>query len=370
MGKFTKLGLIVIFVIVVIIIGILISGTGPDDKIRYGISPYQDTAMPKVAEGMGLYEKYGLNVELITVAWGDIVPSLSSAGKSVDVALGSINTFLPRAENINVKGGGDLVFYFPFYVFKGATLMMHGDSGMKPLSEFLKQYPSDRNRAVRETMNQLRGKTVAVPNGTPYEQMLLAALKIAGMSQKDDIDRRNVKLANALYAFRNGDADIIGAGVTQRTEALREGGQVFLDMETFGFAEIVGLMTTSSFAEAHKEELSKLIKIWFESVDVLLSDIDEHSEYVLRYLAENASTKYTLKEYKAALEFQEFPRSTEDAGALIISTDGKFHWMRTWDIVNDYLLKLPADMGQIEKPISHKYFLGEDVLEFLTIADN
>lgn len=93
------------------------------EPIRYGISPYQDLAMPKIAEGLGLYQREGLDVELVTIAWEDVIPSLAAAGQSVDVAIASVNTLLPRAENINLKGGGDVVFYFPLWVFKGAALM-------------------------------------------------------------------------------------------------------------------------------------------------------------------------------------------------------------------------------------------------------
>lgn len=346
-------GGIALLVCLVVLFGFILRDTA---TIGYGISPYQDTAMPKVAEGMGLYADRGLHVALHTIAWEDIVPSLASAGETVDVALGSVNTFLPRAENINVKGGGDVVFVFPLYVFKGAALIMRGDATLLPLKHYLDQYPEDRERAIAEAMTQLRGRTVAVPSGTPYEQMLLAGLRIAGM-KPSDLDIRNVKLAEALYALRNGDVDIVGAGVTQRTEAARDGAVAFLDMETFGFAEVVGLMTTRQYAIDHHREIDTLIDIWFESVDRLLADIDGNSSYVLDYLVKNSSTKYTLVEYKAALEFQEFPRSKKAARELFFDTASPFYWGRTWDIVNEYLV----DRGDIAMPISKKYFVADEL---------
>ncbi len=108
MTKFTKLALFLGVLIGVVIVVAIVQRRTSRDTIRYGISPYQDTAMPKVAEGMGLYQKNGLNVELVTVAWEDVVPSLASAERTVDVAIGSINTLIPRAENINVTGGRDV----------------------------------------------------------------------------------------------------------------------------------------------------------------------------------------------------------------------------------------------------------------------
>jgi NitT/TauT family transport system substrate-binding protein len=352
--KLCALGLILVGILgVAVVWPYLAEQTGEGIVIRYGISPFQDTAMPKVSEGIGLFEKHGLAVELISVGWEDIVPSLASGGRTIDVAIGSINTFLPRAENINKVGGGDVRFFFPLYVFKGATLLMQKDSEMTSLTHFNAHYPKDRNLAIKEAMLQLKGKTIAVPKGTPYEQMLYAGLEIAGMDPERDVDIRNVKLADALLAFRNGDVDVIGAGVTQRTEATRDGAQVFLDMDSFGFAEIVGLMTTQKFADEHPEVLEKIIVVWFESVRYLFEDVEKNSRHVLDYLDATSSTKYSLEEYKKALSFQEFPRSIDEADKLLMAKDSKFFWRRTWDIVNDYLIK----QGDIKEKISTDYTL-------------
>lgn len=148
MSKHGKLGAVLLALVLAGIGAIIIRQQQQGARIRYGISPYQDTAMPKVAEALGLYRQHGLRVDLISVAWEDVFPTLASAGESIDVAIGSINTFLPRAENINVVGGAQVVFYYPLYAFKGATLMMQRDSEIKPLSAFLGRYSGDRNRAT------------------------------------------------------------------------------------------------------------------------------------------------------------------------------------------------------------------------------
>jgi ABC-type nitrate/sulfonate/bicarbonate transport system substrate-binding protein len=346
----TKVSLKVLFLF--LIIAMLVScSRNKSDKIIYGISPFQDTSMPKVAEGMGLYEQNNLNVELVSVAWEDVIPSIASGGRTIDIGIGSINLLLPRAENINVLGGGDVTFYFPLYVFKGASLMMNKELKIKTISDFLELYPDDRNRAMK----------IGLPQGTPYEQMLLAALKIAGMSPENDIDLRYVKLSDGLPAFLSGNLDIVGAGVTQRTEAMRYGHKIFIDMESLGFAEIIGIVTTKRFAEKHPSELKKLIYIWFESVEKLMSDVDKHSKHVLEYLSATASTRYTLEEYKRALNFQEFPTSIEKAKSLFADEKGKFYWKRTWDIVNSYLL----DTGKIKKPIPYDYYWGDKIFKII-----
>jgi ABC-type nitrate/sulfonate/bicarbonate transport system substrate-binding protein len=320
--------------------------------IQYGISPFQDTAMPVVAQSLGLYDKAGLNVQLVTLPWEDVIPSLASRGRTIDLGLGSINLLLPRTQNINIIGGGDVIFYYPLYVFKGAALMMHRNSGLRPVSYFLKLYPNDQRRALREAMQQIKGMTVGLPQGTPYEQMLMAAFNAAGKDYRKEVDLRYVKLADALPAFLSNQLDIAGAGVTQRTEVERSGDQVFLQMDDIGFAEIIGIVTTKHFAETHKQQLADFIRIWFDGIDYLMADVDHHSAAVLSYLAKNASTKYTLDEYKKALNFQVFPRSEKEARELFFEASGRYYWKRTWDIVDDYLLT----SGAIKQPTPYSYF--------------
>jgi ABC-type nitrate/sulfonate/bicarbonate transport system substrate-binding protein len=354
---------LVVLVLAILLIGLAIGiatwTTHSSSPIRYGISPFQDTAMPVVAEDLGLYKKAGLDVELRTVAWEDIVPSVASAGHTIDVGIGSINLFLPRAENIDVKGGGDVVFYFPLYVFKGASLVARKELSLLPLDQCLSRASGDKHAGLALAAKQLQGLRVGVPKGTPYEQMLFALLKEAGMDPNKDIQRRDVKLADALPALLRGDLDVIGAGVTQRTEAARHGHSAVVDMEGMGFAEIIGLVTTEHFAKTHPKELGKLTHVWFDSVHTLFSDVPRYSTGVLRYLSQNASTRYSLKEYQESLKLQEFPRSVEEARALMMRPDGRFYWKRTWDIVNDYLLA----SGSQQQPIPYKYFWGNRIPE-------
>ena len=334
------------------------SNTPSTVTIRYGISPYQDTAIPVLSESLGLFERERLDVELVNIAWNDIAPVLASAGETVDIAIGSMNDLIPRAENINVKGGGDVIFYAPLYIFKGIGFVSREDSGIKPLSEFLQKYPDDRDRAIREAMAQLKGKQIGLPQGTADEQMLYSALKTAGMTT-DDIDLRHVKFADALPAFLSGHLDVIATGVTQRTEATRHGHKLFMDGGQFGFVNVDGIMTTERFAKEHPEELQKIIDIWFETANTLLDDTDTNARPIIEYLDHTASTHYTIAEYKNAIALQEFPRSREEAAALINDPDGKYYWKRIWDIMDDYLVAT----DQVNQKTPYTYYWGEMALQ-------
>ena len=330
----------------------------PSPTIRYGISPYQDTAIPVLSQSLGLFEEAGLHVELVNVAWDDIIPALASARNTVDVAIGSMNTLIPQAENLNVKGGGDVIFYAPFYLFKGIGFMVRKDSGIQSLSVFLEKYPDDRDRAIREAMLQLRGKRIGLPKGTADEQMLYSALKTAGMTM-GDVDVRYVKFADALPAFLSGSLDVIATGVTQRTEVARHGHKLFMDGEQFGFVNVDGLMTTERFAKEHPEELQKIVDVWFKTVNALLDDTNTNAQPIIEYLDHTASTRYSLDEYKNAISLQEFPQSREESATLINHPSGKYYWKRIWDIMTNYLVLT----GQASQPVPYMYYWGEVALK-------
>ena len=58
-------------------------------SIRVAISPYQDIGMVVNLKPMGLEKKYGVDVELQTLAWEDIVPAMASHGTTFDLGYAS-----------------------------------------------------------------------------------------------------------------------------------------------------------------------------------------------------------------------------------------------------------------------------------------
>jgi ABC-type nitrate/sulfonate/bicarbonate transport system substrate-binding protein len=345
----------IVAAIAVILVAVALFGLGVFDKpssaVRLGISPYQDTAMPTIAEAEGFFAKQKVDVQLQTVPWENIVPALASRGKTVDVAIGSINTFLPRADAVNAGNSDPVVFYAPLYVFRGASLLAGKNSGLVPYKELLKRNGGDRRSALRALMAQLRGKRIGLPSGTPYDQLFLQAARDGGATPAD-FAVRDVQLAEALPALLSGGLDVAAAGVTQRTEAARHGDYVLLETDDLGFAEIVGLVTTRSYARSHAKDLEAIRRAWFDTIQLLRADPKRASRSVLSYLAQNASTKYSFAEYMTSLQAQEFPATAAEADAMFARPDGRYHWKRTWDIVNNYLLAT----GKIKTPVPDVYF--------------
>ena len=97
-------------------------------KIRYGITPYQDSALPVVAKVKGWYAAGGLDVELVPLSWDQVITGLSSRG--IDVAIYNFNSFMASYANAAQRSPKPL-FYAPLYIFKGQAILVRGDRGYK-----------------------------------------------------------------------------------------------------------------------------------------------------------------------------------------------------------------------------------------------
>ena len=77
--------------------------------------------------------------------------------------------------------------------------------------------------------------------------------------------------------------------------------------------------------------------MWFDTVNHVMSDIDNNSWQSLEYLAKNSATKYTLKSYKTALAQEYFPATLDELEQEILSDDGKFSATRIHSYISGFL---------------------------------
>ena len=327
--------------------------------VRYAISPYQDTALPVVAQTNGWYIQEGLNVELKLLDWGNVMDSVASG--AVDVAIQNFNSFQPVYHNINDRGG-DVIFYYPLFVFKGAAIMVKKDKGIRTLDEFIKDPNMNKDDALKAAVLQLRGKRIVTTKGTEMEQIVLAAIEKAGLKPDVDVKIINAPPADGLRAFIAGEADAYSGGLTDRTEARRQGAIELLTSAEVTAPVIDGLVTTKTFASQHPEELNKLIKIWFKTIAWMEEDLDSRSTIVIDYLSSKGSTRYSVDEYKYAWQYAEvFPRNQVELNNLILQENGQFFWRRSWDANNQFLLK----ENKISKFVPYDAFTGDAVQKIL-----
>lgn len=331
--------------------------------IRYGITPYQDSALPVVANELGWYRKNGIDFKLVPLAWGDVVIALSSG--SIDVAIYNFNSFQAPYENA-AKGSRKPIFYCPTYVFKGQAIMVHGNSEFKPFEDIEGDSVEQRERRLEETASQLRGKRVAITEGTELEQIVVAALNKAGLDRERDVTLIHASPENALAAFLAKDVDAFAAGLTERTEARRHGAVELLMASDVMLPVIDGIITTEDFALKEGPILDKLVRIWFQTIRFMEEDLTANSQYILRYLAKAASTRYSPEEYRIAWTFNVFPKNIVEANSLFNQTSSPYYWRKKWDKNNAFLQK----ENKISYPVPYKAYWGDKVLLRLNQDEN
>jgi ABC-type nitrate/sulfonate/bicarbonate transport system substrate-binding protein len=311
--------------------------------LRMAISPYQDTAFLVNVKKLGLEKKYGTKVELLTIAWEDILPAIASAGQSVDVGYASLTDYLTKCENLNSASDDPVLFIYPIWVFRGAGFVTF-DPNVPTL---------DRQTVENRLLDKkfLSYKIGVAKNS--MNQMVLFMLTQKAGTKFSDVSFTDISLNDGILATENGSLDIAAAGVTQRTEVEKRHGRVVLTMDTFGMGDIDGLACKASVYKKRKKDIEALIRMEFDCKKYVLSDLDHNSETILAYLKDHASTQYSLAEFKHALSFQYFPLSTQDVDKEILSNNGKYSIEKHVANVNAYLkaigvAKSPRPVPKIE----------------------
>ena len=308
------------------------------NAIRLGIAPYQDIAMIVNVEPLGLEKKYGTQLQLVTMGWEEILPSVASIGRALDMGFGGYIEYLTKYENINAGSSDPVLFLYPAYVFKGGAFVT-----------FKPDVPTLSRTKVEEAKSDAVSKflryRIGAQRGSVYEMMLFH------LANKHGIDFRQVNIIDTpldqgFLAAEQGSLDIAEAGLTQRTEAERRGARTVLTMDDLGFADLTGFIVKKSTYDRRRKDVENVIRMWFDSVAYVLSDIDKNSKYSLAYLDRTASTRYTLAEYKKALDQEYFPRNLTEAKAQLIDESGRFSAVVIGKAANQYLVQ----KGTIKKP--------------------
>lgn len=298
-------------------------------SLRVGISPYQDIAMLVNYEKLGLPGKYGTRLNLITLAWEDILPAVaSSSAQSLDVGFGSLTEYLTKYDKLNRNSVDPIVFVFPLYVYKGGGFVSL-DSKVTPLTADTIGDPT--------VVAAFLGHRFGAQKQSIYEMVLFSLARRAGVDP-GTLRIQDMSLNDALLAAEGGSIDVAEAGLTQITEARRRGGRVVLSMDDAGFADITGFICRRSTLTAREHDIRNLIRIWFDCVAHVTADLSVNSSASLEYLKQNSATRYTFEEYRAALEQEYLPASLDEARAQLIEPEGRYPLPRISSDVADYLL--------------------------------
>lgn len=312
----------------------------PEPGLRMGIAPYQEIALLVNERQLGLEKKYATNIELVTMPWEDLLSAVASAGQTIDVGFASLSDYLAKAQHLNTKGDDPILYLYPAWVFHGGGFITFKPEVPELNSQTIK------NPAVVKKF--LSFKFGVQKNSCCH--MLLWKLAHDNGLKLSDLKITDTTLNDGLLATENGSLDLAGAGLTQRTEAVKRHGRVVLTMDTVGLMDPGGFVCRESVYKQRKPQIDSLIKMWYECTNYVLSDLDHHSDNTLAYLKANASTKYTLDEFKSALAQEYIPKSIAEAQEEIISGKGRYSIDRLSVEISKYLVDTGATHCTVRAP--------------------
>jgi NitT/TauT family transport system substrate-binding protein len=331
--------------------------------IRYGLTPYQDSALPVVAEKLGWYNEKGLNVRLVSVTWSDVPLALASG--DVDLSIYNFDSFMAPWKQL-ADGGTTLVFYAPLYIWNGAAIMVHReDPSLRPVGDLEGLSTEEQKRRVASAVKQLKGKRIAITEGTTYEQTVLAALELAGLDPKRDVTLINAQPQDSLAAFLANSVDAFSAGLTERVNAKEHGAVELVVGADFSLPPINGIVTTTKFANAHSAEMDTLTALFFKTVRFMNTDMKAVSTIVLQYLRGKASVDYTPEQYAIALKTDYLPETAKEAYAAFQEPGSRYYWRLIWDGFNKFLIT----SKKIREPVPYSAYLGDESLKRVKALD-
>jgi len=209
-------------------------------KITLGFSAWPGWFPWQVAQEQGLFEKNGVDVELKWFdSYTDSINALSSG--AIDANSQTLNDTLSA-----VSGGAQLRVVLTNDNSTGNDQIIARD-GINSIAD-------------------LRGKKVAVEEGTVDHYLLLLALEGANLKQ-DDIELVPMLTDAAAAAFVGGEVDAVGAFAPFTTTALeRPGSKAISSSAEFPGAIPDHLVVSDELVNNRPDDLQKIVNTWFDTI--------------------------------------------------------------------------------------------------------
>jgi ABC-type nitrate/sulfonate/bicarbonate transport system substrate-binding protein len=328
-----KINKLIVITLLFFFAAILQSCKKPEEKaalptLTVATAPYQDLAMLVNAPELKLDVKAGITLKLVTMAWEDILLSVASAGKTVDVGFGSYVEYLTKFSKLNDGATDPIIYIQPLYVYKGGGFIALSNK----ISPFRSTELSDK-----AVMQRLKRYRIGAQKQSLYDMMIYSIALRAGINPKD-LNVFDTPMNDAILALETKSLDLAAAGLPQVAEARKRGGQLAISMEDAGFADITGFICRESTLKEKRPQIEALIRVWFQCVDFVYADLKKNSVHSLNYLLKTAATKYTYDEYAQALSQEYLPRNLEDLRKNVLASGSKYDFSRIGNTINEYLI--------------------------------
>lgn len=328
-------------------------------KVRYGVSPFQDTYLPALGKEMGWYEEEGLDVEFEILGWTEVQEALAAG--EIDVAINNISSVIATHEN-----WPEFVYYYGFNIFDAGAALM-GKPEFKSVEEFVAEGMSE-DEAVKAAVEQMKGKTIVTTGNTDMEQAVLGVAYRNGLDYTTDFEVVDMNPDEGLAAFLSGTGDFYLGGIPQRTRATKEGYKPIVVGAQLAPPPLNGIVTTKDYAANNDETLLKLLKVWFRIVNYVEQNPEEAGGMVIKTLNEQTGANMTVEDFTTFWQnYEHYPLSPEQVQRDILEPEGYSYWKARWDDCNWYFYEVkqsikepvdPADammMEEVQQAYLEKY---------------
>lgn len=309
-------------------------------EIRFGISPYQDTLLPILGsdEFKGWFRQEGLDVKFKIMALDEVREALAAG--QLDVTINDTAAIIGAWHKQK-----DLVWLYGFNTFdNGFALMARPDSGIRSVAEIEKEI-GNHEQALVACAKQFKGKTFISTGNSDFEMAVASAVQRGGLKYSKGADSEvtfmDLPPDEGLAAFLSGKGDIYLGGIPQRTRAGKEGMKEIMAGLDLGAAPINGLCTTRPFYKAHKDELAKVLKVWFKIVNYAETQPNDAGKSIAEVLNRNTGAQFTVDDFKKFWQhFEHYPLTPAAIEKEILAADGANYWKKRWKACNDFFFGL------------------------------
>ncbi|MBF9130531.1 ABC transporter substrate-binding protein [Plantactinospora sp. S1510] len=279
---------------------------GQPTAVRLGFSAWPGWFPWQVAQEKGLFQENGVTVELTYFdSYTDSLQALSTG--NLDANSQTLNDTLSSA-----SGGAR------------QTIVLVNDNSTG--NDQIIAAPGINGVA------DLRGKKVAVEQGTVDHYLLLLALEKAGLTERD-ITLTPLLTDAAAAAFVAGQVDAVGAFAPFTTTALgRSGSRAIATSRDFPGAIPDHLAFDSEFVADHPDEVQKVVQTWFDT---------------LKWIAANPAEAVTIMARRGGVSEADY--QTYNAGTTIFTREenlaaftpgsGPSHLNHQADRIAEFLVK-------------------------------
>ncbi|MEO1621078.1 MAG: ABC transporter substrate-binding protein [Cyanobacteria bacterium J06632_3] len=203
-----------------------------------------------IAEQKGLFEANGVDVEM---RW-------------FDGYIESMEAFAAGQLDGNTQTLNDTISFAADAVNGEVTVLVNDNS-----------FGNDKIIVTEEinTIEDLKGKKVAVEEGVVDDFLLTLALEDAGMS-RDDVEIVGLETGAAAAAFAAGQVDAVGAFPPFWLTALeREGSKELLSSADYPGAIPDLLVMSQTIIDERPEDVQAIVKTWFDTLEFMANNPEE-----------------------------------------------------------------------------------------------